>query len=64
MQLTLEQHRFELHSSTYIYRLFSINMYYITYDPWLIVSTEVELWTRRANCKVTYRLRSTYNYPQ
>ena len=47
-----------------IYRLFLINIYYITYDPWLVVSTEVELWTQRANCKVIHRLHSMYSYPQ
>ena len=53
MQLTLEQLRFELHESTYIFRfLVSVCVYTvcITVLPglWLVESADAELWVQRA----------------
>ena len=41
LQLTLEQHRFQLHGSTYRWFLFHYLHYYV-YDPWLVESVDTD----------------------
>ena len=53
--LTLEQHRFELHGSTYMQNFFQLIHITVLYDPQLAEFAGVEWWIQRANCKITQR---------
>ena len=52
--MTLEQHEFKLHRSTYIQISFTkyVSQYYTIHDPWLVESTDAEPQIQRADCKV------------
>ena len=50
IQLTLEQHRFELHQSTYV-DFFPVVNTTVLHDPWLVESLGAELSIRRASYK-------------
>ena len=45
VQLTLEQHNFELLGSTYM-QIFSMFNITLLHDPWLVEPRDVELWIR------------------
>ena len=51
IQLTLEQHGFELHGSTYAW-IFQEMRTIALHDPWVIESVDVEPWIERATVKL------------
>ena len=51
MQLTFEQHKFELHRPTYTWIFFSINTT-VLHDRWLVESLDAELQIWKADYKV------------
>lgn len=60
VQLTVEQYRFELQGPPYTQIFVNEYCTIVLHNSKLVESPDVELWIRRANCKVTLRLLTTW----
>ena len=57
IQLTLEQHRFELRGSIYTWIFFNK---YVLHSQRLVESIDAELWIQRASCTDIHRLQTAW----
>ena len=58
VQLTLVQHGFELHGSTYTHIFFSIKC--ILHGLWLVEYLDVKLWLQKPDYKVILRFSTVW----